>query len=79
MLSRAPTTCVAANRAMEVFVQAVVATLLASHLRLEEYRQGQQKDDVCSQAIIYSQSEWRNRGEVSKELMQYWTVRTELS
>ena len=79
MLSRAPTTCVATNRAMDVFVQAVVASLLASHLRLEEYRQGQQKDDVCSQAIIYFQSEWPNRGDVSKELMQYWTVSTKMS
>ena len=79
MLSRAPTTCVATNRAMEVFVQVVVASLLASHLRLEEYRQGQQKDDVCSLAIIYSQSEWPHRGDVSKELMQYWMVRTKLS
>ena len=81
-LSRAPTTRVATNRedvAMEVFVQAVVASLPASQSRLEEYRQGQQNDDVCSQAIIYCQSEWPNRGEVSKELMQYWTVRTELS
>ena len=80
-LSRAATTRVATNSedvAMKVFVQAVVASLPASQLRLEEYRQGQQNDDICSQAIIYFQSEWPSRGEVSKELMQYWTVGTEL-
>ena len=58
-------------------MQAVVASLPASQSRLEEYRQGQQ-NDVCSHAIIYYQSEWPKRGEVSKELMQCWTVRTEL-
>ena len=47
---------------MKVFVQAVVASLPASQSRLEEYRQDQQNDDVCSQAIIYCQSEWPNRG-----------------
>uniref|UniRef100_A0A1X7U8Z4 Uncharacterized protein n=1 Tax=Amphimedon queenslandica TaxID=400682 RepID=A0A1X7U8Z4_AMPQE len=64
---------------MESFVQANIIFLPANDAKLQEYRQGQVEDDICSQIIQWCQSEWSNRGSVSSDLQCYWTIRTELS
>ena len=81
-LSRAPVTTVSKDKeevGMDSFVKAIVSSLPANDSKLEEYRQGQEEDDICSQVISYCQSEWPNKANISQAIQPYWTVRTELS
>ncbi|XP_011410334.1 PREDICTED: uncharacterized protein K02A2.6-like [Amphimedon queenslandica] len=64
---------------MESFLHAIVSSLPANSSKLEEYKQGQEKDRICAQIIRFCQSEWPNKCNISKELQPYWTVRAELS
>lgn len=81
-LSRAPVTTVSKDKeelGMNSFVEAIVSSLPADDSKLEEYRQGQEEDNICSQVINYCQSEWPNKANISQAIQPYWTVRTELS
>uniref|UniRef100_A0A1X7SE01 Uncharacterized protein n=1 Tax=Amphimedon queenslandica TaxID=400682 RepID=A0A1X7SE01_AMPQE len=75
-LSRAPVTQVLKEREaveMESFVQAIISSLPANDAKLQEYRQGQVEDEICSQIIQWCQSEWPDRGSVSSDLQPYRT------
>ena len=81
-LSRAPVNTVSKDKeevGMNSFVQAIVSSLPADDSKLEEYRQGQEEDNICSQVINYCQSEWPNKANISEAIQPYWTIRTELS
>ena len=81
-LSRAPVDSNPSNKQeadTEEFVQAVVAYLPAGKERLDEYRQKQQLDAVCSQVIEYCKSGWPAREAITAELLPYWSVRSEIS
>ena len=60
-------------------MQALISSLPADDSKLEEYRQGQEEDNICSEVINYCQSEWPNKANISQAIQPYWTVRTELS
>ena len=62
----------------KMFVQTLIDSLPAHKDRLNEYRQNQATDTICSQPITFCQSDWpakKPKGLISK----YWQFQGEIS
>ena len=84
MLSRAPTDIPSASDlhfevATQAFVRMVLQTIPATEQRLAQSRELQSTDRVCAQVKQYCQTQWPNRILLSKEIIPYYLIRTELS
>jgi len=84
MLYRAPTdlpsssdVCFAAEA--QAFVNMVLQGIPATEQRLAQIKEFQSTDRVCAQVRQYCQTQWPNRTSLSKELIPYYLVRSELS
>ena len=83
-LSRAP--CAGRERSaqelddeVEVFVARVVSALPATEQRLNEYRNAQEQDPLCSNVAKYCRAGWHAKHTIESELIPYWKVRSSLS
>lgn len=63
----------------EFLVQALVAYLPANSDRLQDYRDAQKGDSICSQLMHYCKNGWPNKHEVKGEIARYWTVRGQIT
>ena len=63
----------------DFYVHALIDCLPISEQRLENLRQQQEEDEVCQEVTIYCQSAWPERKRLSKELLPYYQVRSEIS
>ena len=63
----------------ETFIDACVAHLPASNTRLDEYREAQAADPICSRLIGYCQQGWPTKNNIDIPIGPYWKVRSELS
>ena len=83
-LSRAPTTSpgvnsIAFTQEIESFLETVIATLPASPDRLQQYRDAQSSDAVCSTLHQYCTSGWPNKHHLPSCIKPYWKYRGELT
>lgn len=62
----------------ELFVEAMIESLPAHKDRLNEYRQNQAKDTICSQLITFCQSGWPSQ-KPKGPLCKYWQFQGQLS
>ena len=84
MLSWVPTDIPSASdlhfeAATQAFVNMVLQTIPATEQRLAQIRELQSTDRVCAQVKQYCQTQWPNRTVLSKEIIPYYLIRTELS
>ena len=63
----------------ETFIDACVAHLPASNTRLDEYREAQAADPICSRLIGCCQQGWPTKNNIDIPIGPYWKVRSELS
>ena len=56
-----------------------MAHLPASNTRLDEYREAQAADPICSRLIGYCQQGWPTKNNIDIPIGPYWKVRSELS
>ena len=61
------------------FVRSVMDGFPASEKRLEEIRQTQTEDDICSRVKNYCKTSWPENARTDPDLKPYWTVRNELT
>ena len=80
-LSRAP--CAGRERSaqelddeVEVFVAGVLSALPATEQRLNEYRNAQEQDLLCSNVAKYCRAGWPAKHTIESELIPYWKVRS---
>ena len=82
-LSRAPLAAIGrvaeSDSDVENFVHAIVQQLPASNDRLNEFREAQVADPICSQVMTYTKSGWPARHVIKGELSKYWSERDSLS
>ena len=64
---------------VENFAEGVIGTLPATEKRLDEYRQAQLQDPICSQVLQYCQSNWPEKHNITGNIRPYWKVRASLS
>ena len=64
---------------IEEYVEMTTATLPASGSRLDEYRQAQRKDEICSQVIEFCSNGWPQRQKVKGVLTLFWKERGSLT
>ena len=58
----------------ETFIDACVAHLPASNTRLDEYREAQSADPICSRLIGYCQQGWPTKNNIDIHIGPYWKV-----
>ena len=65
---------------VETFVNSITKlSLPATEQRLDNYRQSQPQDPVCSQVREFCKTEWPNKQRVPQELMPYWKMKDSLT
>lgn len=82
-LSRAPVSGLAEQDCLMEFetqlsVKAVLESFPATERRLQEIKEKQDKDVVCSQVKQFCKSQWPDRAKKDAILKPYWTVRDDL-
>jgi len=83
-LSRAPTDLPSSSDVRfeaeaQAFVNMVLQSIPATEQRLAQIKEFQCTNGVCAQVGQYCQAQWPNRTSLSKELIPYYLVRSELS
>ena len=83
-LSRAPTSTpgvnsVAFTQEIESFLEPVIAALPASPDRLQQYREAQSSDAICSTLQKYCTSGWPDKRHLPSNIKPYWKYRGELT
>lgn len=64
---------------VERFVESVISSLPAHDDRLNEFRQAQVKDPVCSQLIEYCRSGWPIKQKIKGETRKFWQLQSDLT
>ena len=65
---------------MDMFVHSITDNISVSHKRLEEIRQKQNTDSICSQVInFYKMDYWPEAARQELKLKPYWFVRQNLT
>ena len=82
-LSRAPIKAVESvyedDTHVEQFVETLVEHLPASKERMEQFRQAQKEDSVCSTVIEYTQNGWPAKHAIKGVMKKFWGERDKLS
>ncbi len=63
---------------VEAYQSLITTTLPASSATLEQYRDAQSKDPVCTTVAEYCRRGWPNKSSISPTFKPYWEVRGEL-
>ena len=64
---------------VESFVQVMVTALQAKVERLQQYRDAQQTDRVCSKLLTYCKTGWPDKQHLPSEMKLYWEYWGELT
>ena len=82
-LSRAPLSVSTEQEDLQAevstFIDNVISHLPATQKRLDEYREAQSQDPICSQVIKFCQSQWPQKSPTNNNLVPYWRVRAALT
>ena len=64
---------------VEAYIEGVVALLPASKHRLQQFREAQAQDPVCSQVLRFCEIGWPDKRQIPQGLTPYWKVRDALT
>ena len=67
------------NEILESLIIADVNSLPASKSKLDDYREAQQTDPICSEVIRFCRNSWPQKKEVKESFIPFWNKQGELT